>query len=288
MAPRRRSSPLLLCGGALVAWLLLYQPLVGRYESPPLLVLAAYDLTLAALAVLVRALSNAKTGALPFLHACSRRGSVRGFLSYLNLVQTIHLHLCAVLDSTHLRFACALLATSPWWMDRRGGWTLVLKGKSTFGNAVDASVGASIGSLLISHVAHLHCLFFGLNLTVALSHFRGDYAPNRLIDQPHFRRYLWWLHATTSADVLLQPLVDRRTLPPAVLPWATAASVLPAAFFALPILAEHVSVVGALTSFLLWCARPHCCLSNFCIALVFTEVFEVSSLLAMRYSLVDV
>ena len=85
--------------------------------------------------------------------------------------------------------------------------------------------------------------------------------------------------------VLLQPLVNRRRLPGKFLPWATAASVVPATLFALPVLAEHVSEVAATASFLLWYLREHRAFSNFAIALGFTQTFEVVSLLVHRYSL---
>ena len=56
---------------------------------------------------------------------------------------------------------------------------------------------------------------------------------------------------------------------------------------ALPVLLENVSVEGASASFLLWYLRKHCCLSNFVICLLWTEVFEVVSLLVNRYNLVE-
>jgi hypothetical protein len=289
---RKPTSANAACACSLILVLALHWPLLSTFDEKgaPLRLLAAYDVVLACLGVLMRALSNAKTGALPFIHSCSRRGPVRGFLCYLHLVQTLHLHLCVRVESTYVRFASALLTTSPWWMDRRGGWTIVMRGKSTFGDAVDdrGSTSTSISSLFVSHVAHLHGLFFALNLSVALSHFREADTNSRVVALPHFRWYWWCLHATTSADVLLQPLVDRGHLPAALLPWLTAASVLPAAVFALPVLAEHVSLVGFSASLVLWCWRQHKAASNFAIALVFTEVYEVAGLLASRYNLVDV
>ena len=103
--------------------------------------------------VRIQALFRAKTGALPFWHACSRlkHGNVRGFLSWLNLVQAVHLHACARLEgSVWTRMASAALTTLPWWMDRRGGWTIVLRGPSTFGESVAIQPHATMLSLLDS------------------------------------------------------------------------------------------------------------------------------------------
>ena len=301
---RRAIPAVVVCGWFLFFWLILGGLLLVREpcsdvqrqqlsylwcgNPPPLPVLAVYDVILAALGVLVRALSSRKTGNLPFFHACSRKGTVRGFLSLLNLVQAIHLHFCAAFDSTLSRMLSALLTTVPWWMDRRGGWYIVLRGSSTFGetNSVEAASTRSAGSLLISHVAHLHGLFFGLNLTVALSHFRDDPGTNRIVDLGHFRCYWLWLHAATGCDVVFQALVDRQWFPSVVLPWANAACSAPALLFALPVLGEHVSEVGAAASFLLWYLRENRALSNFLICLVWTEVYEVTALLVSRYNLV--
>ena len=59
------------------------------------------------------------------------------------------------------------------------------------------------------------------------------------------------------------------------------------ALFALPTLAEHVSVQGAAASFVLWWGREHRAFSNFVLSMTFAQLFEVVSLLATRYSLVD-
>ena len=300
----RRRFPYVTCAGAaLIGWLSLFWPIERMSASLPYahglgvtspLALAGYDIVLAFLAVLLRAFSSAKTGALPFWHACSRlkHGNVRGFLSWLILVQAIHLHVCAYFGahSVTFRMASALLTTLPWWMDRRGGWTIVLQGKSTFSEVVNNENSYSDTStlgLLLSHVLHLHGLFHGLNLTVSLSHFSDLRDNHKVVYQPHFRLYWFWLHLTTSADVLLQPLVDRRLLPHSLLPYITGASVVPACLFALPVLAEHVSVHGAAASFMLWWGREHRAFSNFLLSLAFTEIFEVVTLLANRYSLVD-
>ena len=258
--------------------------------TPPLPVLAAYDVTLAALGVLVRALASRKVGAMPFWHSCSRKGSVRGFLALLNLVQTIHLHCCAHLENTAARMLSAVLTTAPWWMDRRGGWFIVLRGSSTFGEQVDdaaISPRASAATILIAHAGHLHALYFGLNLTTALSHFREDPSTHRIVDVAHFRAYWLLLNLCTGCDVVLQALVDRRLITPQRLHWMAALSVVPAAAYALPVLMENVSVEGASASFLLWYLRKHCCLSNFSICLIWTEVFEVVNLLVSRYNLVE-
>ena len=270
-------------------WLLLFVPLHMHLESMPLYVLTLYDVVLALLGVFTRASSNAKTGALPFWHACSRKGNARGFLSWLHLVQAIHLHVCVRTESCPMRMLSALLTTLPWWMDRRGGWTIVLRGASSFGDIVNdgSSSRTSTLSLLLSHVLHLHGLFYGLNLTSALSHF-ADAMDNRFIVLlPHFRLYFVFLNLTCAADVLLQPLVDRRLMEPRALPVLLGVSVLPACVFALPVLAEHVSWHGAVFSFALWWGREHRALSNLAIVMIFTEVLEVVSLLVARYSIVD-
>ena len=44
----------------------------------------------------------------------------------------------------------------------------------------------------------------------------------------------------------------------------------------------------AIASFVLWWGREHCAFSNVLIALGFSQAFEVVSLLANRYSIVDV
>ena len=49
-----------------------------------------------------------------------------------------------------------LLTTMPWWMDRRGGWTIVVHGESSFGKTVSEQSKARRLVLLMSHVAHLH------------------------------------------------------------------------------------------------------------------------------------
>ena len=87
--------------------------------------------------------------------------------------------------------------------------------------------------------------------------------------------------------MLLQPLADRRVLPAKLLPYILGASVLPCAFFALPVLSEHVSVHGSVASFVLWWGRERRAFSNLALSLAFSQVFEVVSLLANRYSLVD-
>ena len=266
-----------------IQWLLCGNP-------PPLPVYAAYDIALASVGVLVRALASRKVGALPFFHACSRKGSVRGFLSLLNLVQIIHLHCCAHLEWTCSRMLSAVLTTLPWWMDRQGGWTLVMSGKSSFGEQVDdvaISPKASVPTVLLAHVGHLHALFFGLNLTTALSHFRDDPTVHRIVDIPHFRAYWLMLNLCTGCDVVLQACVDRRWMHPQSHHLLAALSVAPAAACALPVLVENVSVEGASASFLLWYLRQHRCLSNFAMCLLWTECFEVVSLLVNRYNLVE-
>ena len=288
----RRLPMVMLCRCVFAAWLGLFFPLHAHLASAPLWALCVYDVTLAWLGVLMRAFSSAKTGALPFWHACSRlkAGNVRGFLAWLHLVQAIHLHACARLETRlYVRMVLALLTTIPWWMDRRGGWTIVLRGASSFGEIVNEQpTNSSTLSLLLSHVFHLHGLFHGLNLTCALSVFAEAPGNHNVVDLAHFRLYWFALNVTTSADVLLQPLVDRRWLSPRVLQAVLAASVLAAAVFALPVLAEHVSVHGAIASFVLWWGREHCAFSNVLIALGFSQAFEVVSLLANRYSIVDV
>ena len=256
----------------------------------PLSFLAFYDVTLALLGVLVRAWSRSSTvGAnLPFLHSCSRRsGSIRVFLSWLSLVQAVHLHICARLESPALRMLSAALTTLPWWMDRRGGWTVVLRGRSSLGDVInELTPRVSIVTALVSHVPHLHGLFFGLNLTVALSHFREESTAHRIVDLQHFRSYWLWLHAATGCDVFLQALVDRRRITPRFLHWLSALSVVPVFICAIPVLKEHVSVEGATFSVLLWYLRPDHALSNFTICMLWTEIFEVVSLLVERYNLV--
>jgi hypothetical protein len=240
-------------------------------------------------------------------------------------VQAIHLHVCARLEaSTALRMLSALLTTLPWWMDRRGGWTIVMKGSSTFSEIVDAEPkNGSTLSLLLSHVLHLHGLFHGLNITCALSHFAG--APEHgVVELAHFRLYWLSLVATSAADVMLQPLVDRKMLPPSAplpdrthrararsasarptpdarrptsdavpargrraLPYLLGASVLPAVVLALPMLSEHVSFISTAASFALWWGREHRALSNLALALAFSQLYEIVALLAARYSLVD-
>ena len=189
-------------------------------------------------------------------------------------------------ETVSLRMIGCLLTTMPWWMDRRGGWTIVVHGESSFGKTVsEQPKGTSVQSLLVSHVAHLHGMFFGLNLTCALSHFRESF-PEQVVNLPSFRWYWWCLNLSTSADVLLEPLVSRQLISRKALTWMTAASVIPAALLALPVLAEHVSEVAATTSFLLWYMREHRAFSNLLVCLVFTETFEIASLLAHRYSLI--
>jgi len=305
--PRRAVSAVVICGWALFFWLCLGGLLQIRRPCSdvqrlnlsilfcgndlPVPVLTAFDLMLAFLGVLVRALSSHKTGNLPFFHACSRKGSVRGFLSLLNLVQAIHLHACASLERTSFRMLSALLTTLPWWMDRQGGWYIVMSGASSFGEAVNEPIlkihpARSVLSLLVSHVVHLHGLFFGLNLTVALSHFREDPGVRRIVDLPHFRAYWLWLHAATGCDVVFQALVDRRWLSASLLPWLTALCSAPALFFALPVLVDHVSEVSAAMSFLLWYLREHRALSSTLLCLLWTEAYEVTALLVARYNLV--
>ena len=287
----RRLPLVTISGTALCVWLLLFIPLHANLDTVPLYVLTIYDIVLACLGVFARASSSAKTGVLPFWHACSRlkHSNARGFLSWLHLVQAIHLHTCARLEMTWPRMASALLTTIPWWMDRRGGWTIVLRGASSFGDIVDegSSAKSSTLSLLLSHVLHLHGLFHGLNLTCALSHFAEDPDNNTVVQLPHFRLYFVFLNLTCAADVLLQPLADRRLMTPKTLSFVLGVSVVPACVFALPVLAEHVSVQGAFMSFALWWGREHRAFSNLLLAMTFTEVFEVASLLAARYSIVD-
>lgn len=273
------------CGFLLCVWLILYW--VKLHGTAPPLWLATYDVVLALICVLMRALSSSKTGMLPFLHACSRKGGVRGFLSWLNLVQAIHLHVCANAESAPVRMLSAMLTTLPWWMDRRGGWTIVLHGPSTFGKSVQMQPRASVFSLLLSHFFHLHGLFNSLNLTCALSHFRDAVDHRAVVLLPEFRHYWWWLNVTTSADVLLQPLVQRRIIPHHVVPVMLALSMLPACCFAGSILFEHCSIHGAGASFLLWYSREDRAASNLALSLAFTQIFEVTSLLADRYSLVS-
>ena len=80
---------------------------------------------------------------------------------------------------------------------------------------------------------------------------------------------------TCAADVLLQPLVDRRLMEPRALPVLLGVSVVPACVFALPVLAEHVSWHGAVFSFALWWGREHRALSNLAIVMIFTEVLDL-------------
>ena len=86
---------------------------------------------------------------------------------------------------------------------------------------------------------------------------------------------------------MLQPLVDRRYIPHHIVPVVLALSTLPACAFGAAVLLEHVSVHGAVASFLLWYARANCAATNFAIALVFTQIFELASLLTHRYNLVN-
>lgn len=72
----------------LLLWLALFVPLQFVFSDVvPLWMLTVYDVVLAGLGVLVRAVSSAKTGALPFWHACSRlkHGNARGFMSWCAL-----------------------------------------------------------------------------------------------------------------------------------------------------------------------------------------------------------
>ena len=68
-------------GTLLCCWMLVLPPVLLLRGAPPVpeWALAVYDVVLAGLGVLVRAFSSAKTGALPFWHACSRlkHGNVR-------------------------------------------------------------------------------------------------------------------------------------------------------------------------------------------------------------------
>jgi len=254
------------------------------------LLLAAYDIGLAGLGVLVRALSTSKKSRTPFLFGVaslsSRKGGIRGFLSMLNLVQAVHLHVCAQSCWATSRALSALLTTAPWWMDRRGGWTIVLDGPSSFSASVDEDLREPMLQIVISHVLHLHALFHGLNLTLALTHFREHYAAHHIVSLPEYRCYFIALHVTTSLDVLLQPLVHRRVLPARMVPIALGLAVAVCALFALPLLLQYVSEVGAALSFLLAYTREQKAASNFALALVLTEVFEVWQVLASKYSLV--
>ena len=128
---------------------------------------------------------------------------------------------------------------------------------------------------------------------------------------------------STSLDVLLQQLVDRRLLASRVVPSALALCVAVCALFSVPVLLLDVSDVGAITSFLLGYLREKVCLrsaqtpcaspspaassnprlarcrlvtrahhasqraaSNFVMALAFAQTYEVATLLINRYSLV--
>ena len=171
-------------------------------------------------------------------------------------------------------------------MDMRGGWVIVFRGPSTFSDTVGRDLHEPIVRLLISHILHLHALYHGLNLTVALTHFRDTHSTHDLIYLPHFRWYWLSLHLTTALDVLLQPLVDRRLLRSDRVPFALASCVALCCCFALPVLLQHVSEVGATLSYLLGYLREQRAASNFALAFVMTEVFELWTLLAGRYSLV--
>ena len=179
--------------------------------------LAVFDITLAALGVLVRAFATSKRGTIPFLAGCSRKGGVRGMLSMLNLMQAIHLHVSARSRWSTTRALSAVLTTAPWWMDRRGGWTIILSGPSTFSGYVDADLKEPIIQVLLSHVIHLHGLFNGLNLTLALTHFREGISNHRLVELPHFRWYWLWLNITCERAPDRPPMLlsdpQRRRLP---------------------------------------------------------------------------
>ena len=147
-------------------------------------------------------------------HTCCRFAIHR-----LLVVQAFHLHVCARCESYVPRMVSALLTTVPWWMDRRGGWTIVLRGASSFSEIVnDQQHNTSTLSLLLSHVIHLHGLFHGLNLTAALALFIDQTSHYRVVALPHFRLYFVCINLSCAADVLLQPLVDRRLLMPRALP----------------------------------------------------------------------
>ena len=300
----RRRFPYVTCAAlALIGWLSLFWPIERMSASLPYahglgvtspLALAGYDIVLAFLAVLLRAFSSAKTGALPFLArvlAPQARQRPRIFVvahprpsGPPPRVRVLWRALCHLPDGLRAADDAPVVDGPPRRLDDCPA------GQVDFSEVVNNENSYSDTStlgLLLSHVLHLHGLFHGLNLTVSLSHFSDLRDNHKVVYLPHFRLYWFWLHLTTSADVLLQPLVDRRLLPHGLLPYITGASVVPACLFALPVLAEHVSVHGAAASFMLWWGREHRAFSNFLLSLAFTEIFEVVTLLANRYSLVD-
>ena len=266
---RRASS------AALVCWLALGLVASCAPEAPAPAPLALYDVVLAGLGVLVRLLWSSRGKADANLLSGLAR-SARGGFCVLHLVQAVHLHVCAGTELFAVRALSGLLTSAPWWM---GGW------RSLLGEREPPSRDDAL-QIVALHVLHLHGLYHGLHLTLVLTHFRETYASHEVVRERTFRWYWLALHAATSLDVLLQPLVDRRLLPGGWLRPALGAAAGLCALLALPVLALHVSEVGAILSFLLSYLRERRAASNLALAFVMTEVFELWTLLAGRYSLV--